>query len=380
MPAFSCSVILFDLDGVLVDSTRSVDRQWRIWSREHGIEEEKVVAIAHGVRTIEVIRTFAPQLDAEAEVRKLEEREAADHDGVVVMPGAVDAVRAIPAGRWCVVTSGTRRLATARLQLAGIPLPAVLITADDVVHGKPHPEPYLKAAELLGFAPAECLVIEDAFAGIRAAQGAGMKVIGFAGTYGRGDLREADAVVSGFAHLQVSLEKARLQVRVGSSTVASREKFSTVREATSDDIPAIVALTNAAFAVEKFIEGTRTDDAGVTEMMSRGVFLLGLAEAQRLVASVYVEVRGARGYFGMLAVDPARQGQGIGRAMVRAAEDYCRARGCTAMDLTTLSLRPELPPIYRRLGYVETGTEEFHPSRPLKNGVECYCIVMSREL
>ena len=141
MDTFRCAAILFDLDGVLVDSTGSVDRQWRAWARSQKIDEEKVMAIAHGVRAVEVMRAVAPHLDAEAEVRNLEKREAADHDGVSVMPGAVDLVRSIPDGRWGVVTSGSRHLATARLQLAGIPLPKVMITADDVTNGKPHPEP-----------------------------------------------------------------------------------------------------------------------------------------------------------------------------------------------------------------------------------------------
>src|ERR1700691_2278840 len=177
MIEFDCAAILFDLDGVLVDSTRSVERQWRAWAREQGLNGDQVANVSHGVRAIEVIRAVAPHLNAEAEVRKLESREANDRDGVAVMPGAIDLVRAIPDGRWCVVTSGTRHLATARLQLAGIPLPKVLITANDVTHGKPHPEPYLKGAQLLGVNPTKCLVIEDAPAGIQSAQAGGMKAI-----------------------------------------------------------------------------------------------------------------------------------------------------------------------------------------------------------
>jgi sugar-phosphatase len=209
MHTFHRSAILFDIDGVLVDSTRSVERQWRIWAREQGIDEEKVAAIAHGVRSIEVIRKLAPQLDAAAEVRKLESREVADHNSVAVMPGAADLIRAIPDGLWCVVTSGTRHLATARLQLAGIPIPKVMVTADDVAEGKPHPEPYLKGAKLLGMNPAECLVIEDAPAGIQSAHAGGMKVIALASTYPASALSEADAVVQRLDQIQIALDGSR---------------------------------------------------------------------------------------------------------------------------------------------------------------------------
>jgi sugar-phosphatase len=216
MTTIRCAAVLFDLDGVLVDSTRSVDRQWRIWCRELGVDEEKTVAYAHGVRAIEVIRTVAPHLDAEAEVRRLESREAADYEGVTVMPGAADLVRSIPPDRWCVVTSGTRHLAVARLQLAGIPAPKVMVTADDVTNGKPHPEPYLKGAGLLGVNPRECLVIEDAPAGIRSAHAAGMKVIALTSTYPASALGEADAVVEKLEQIRVGLDDpGMLTINVG---------------------------------------------------------------------------------------------------------------------------------------------------------------------
>jgi sugar-phosphatase len=203
MKVFNCAAILFDLDGVLVDSTRSVTRQWRRWAEELHLDPKKVVAIAHGVRSIEIIRTLAPQLDAVAEVAKLEKREADDQEGVAVMPGAADLVRAIPQGRWCVVTSGTRYLATARLKLANLPMPNVLVSADDVTKGKPDPEPYLMGARLLGVNPAECLVIEDAPAGIRAAHAGGMKAIAITSTYPASELHEADAVVQRLAQIEI---------------------------------------------------------------------------------------------------------------------------------------------------------------------------------
>jgi len=215
MTTFHCCAILFDLDGVLVDSTRSVERQWRAWAREQGIDEERVMAIAHGVRSIEVIRVVTPHLDGEAEVRKLESREADDRDGVVVMPGAVELVRAIPEGRWCVVTSGTRLLAITRLRLAEIPVPKVLVTADDVAYGKPHPEPYLRGAELLDVKPAECLVIEDTPAGIQSAHAGGMKAIAVTSTFLASALGEVDAVVQKLAQIHVGIDgKQKLAVTV----------------------------------------------------------------------------------------------------------------------------------------------------------------------
>lgn len=152
------------------------------------------------------------------------------------------------------------------------------------------------------------------------------------------------------------------------------------RIATSKDRLSLVDLINSAFAVETFLDATRTDESRLAAMMEKGRILVAEDDAGNLLASVYVELRGARGYLGMLAVDPARQRSGLGRRLVEAAEDRLRKLGCEAVDITVLSLRPELLPIYERLGYVETGTEEFHPSRPLRPGVECHCIVMSKLL
>lgn len=152
-----------------------------------------------------------------------------------------------------------------------------------------------------------------------------------------------------------------------------------IRLANSDDLERMIAVINAAFAIETFLEGTRTDSDRIAALMRKGKFLVG-EEANEIVACVYVELRGRRGYFGMLAVDPARQGSGWGRALVQAAEDYCRRRCCTAMDIDVLSLRTELPPFYEKLGYRQSGIEAFHPSRPLRPGIECHCVVMSKPL
>jgi sugar-phosphatase len=217
MPTFRCSAILFDLDGVLMDSTPSVSRQWSLWAREHNIDPEKAIEIIHGRPTIEGVRLLAPHLDVEAEAKKIEQCEVEDEEGVVVMPGAAELLKLLPPERWCVVTSGTRRLAMSRLRAGNLPIPEVLISADDVVNGKPNPEPYLKGAALLKMNPAECMVIEDAPAGIAAAHAAGMKVVGLMTTYLAAALQEADAIVPALADVSVDISNDGLTVKVDGS-------------------------------------------------------------------------------------------------------------------------------------------------------------------
>jgi predicted N-acetyltransferase YhbS len=115
-------------------------------------------------------------------------------------------------------------------------------------------------------------------------------------------------------------------------------------------------------------------------MMSKGTIMSAEDGDGQLLGCVYVEVRGVRGYLGQLAVDPAHQDKGLSRRLMAAGEEHLHRQGCEAVEITVLSLRPELPPIYRRYGYVETGTEEFHPSQALKPGTECHCIVMVKQL
>jgi ribosomal protein S18 acetylase RimI-like enzyme len=153
-----------------------------------------------------------------------------------------------------------------------------------------------------------------------------------------------------------------------------------VRSATREDMAAMIAVINAAFVVEDFIEGTRTDAANMSELMQKGEFLVAEGDARQVVACVYTEVRRDRGYLGMLAVDPRRQGSGLGRIMAEAAEKHLRERDCRWIDLRVLSPRRELLPFYEKLGYVQVRTEEFRPPRPLREGFECYGIIMSKAL
>lgn len=162
--------------------------------------------------------------------------------------------------------------------------------------------------------------------------------------------------------------------------VAARGGEAHVRQATAEDVPRVVELVNAAYAVETFLEGTRTSQEQVAAAMAKGTILVAEDESGELVASVYMELRGQRGYLGMLAVDPGRQGEGLASVVLRESEERMRAAGCEAVDITVLSLRPELLPIYRRFGFRETGTEPFDYGRVFREPMECHCIRMAKAL
>jgi len=193
MISIRCRGVLFDLDGVLVDSTPAVARAWAGWAREHGFEPDEVVKKAHGRPSITTIRELLPHADHAAEDREMERREIADVDGVIPLPGAMELLRALPLERWAIVTSCTRALAHVRIGAAGLPKPRHLVTATDVKHGKPDPEPYLKGAQILGVPASECIVIEDAPAGIRAGKAAGARVLALRTTASDAELQQAGA-------------------------------------------------------------------------------------------------------------------------------------------------------------------------------------------
>lgn len=199
MTTITCRAVLFDLDGVLADSTAIVDRVWRAWADERGLDGAAIMKTAHGRPAAEVISAAAPHLSAEAEVELLEKREADDDKGVVAIAGSSELVASLPDRSWAVVTSGTTPLASSRLVAIALPDPPVLITANDVDRGKPNPEGYLAAARRLGASPRDCVVIEDSPAGIEAARAAGMAVIGVTTTYAAEELTGVDVLVDTLA-------------------------------------------------------------------------------------------------------------------------------------------------------------------------------------
>lgn len=193
MIEISCAALLFDLDGVLINSTPAVARVWRRWALERGFNPDEVVARAHGRPSLTTVREYLPHADHEAENREVERREIEDLEGVVPLPGALDLLATLPQDRWTIVTSCTRPLAEVRIKAAGLPLPARMITSNDIQHGKPNPEPYLKGAAVLGFPTQDCIVLEDVPAGVRAGKSAGSRVIAFTTTVPTLPLKEAGA-------------------------------------------------------------------------------------------------------------------------------------------------------------------------------------------
>jgi len=172
-----CKGILFDMDGILISSLGSVERSWTKWAEMRGVDPALARSIAHGRRSVETIATLRPDLDAEKENLVIEGIEIEDTEGITVLPGVLELIGSLPRDRWTVVTSATEPLARVRLAAGGIPVPDRFIAAESVRQGKPDPAPYLAGAALLGFAPEECAVFEDAAAGAQAGRSAGCIVI-----------------------------------------------------------------------------------------------------------------------------------------------------------------------------------------------------------
>jgi sugar-phosphatase len=220
VPTFHVNAILFDLDGVLLDSTPSGSRIWTAWANQHHLDPAYVVHIGHGRPTVETVRLVAPHLDAPHQAELIEQAEIADVAGLEVLPGARALLAALPPDRYTIVTSGGRRLATTRLHAVGLPIPPTMITASDITRGKPDPQPYLAGAAALGFDPRTCLVFEDAPSGIRAAHAAGATVIALPTTYPQNELSTADLIIPSLAAVSATMDQAHnppLRIEIATS-------------------------------------------------------------------------------------------------------------------------------------------------------------------
>ncbi len=192
---------MFDMDGVLMSSLGSVERSWRIYAESRSVDPELAVKIAHGRRAIETVQALRPDLDAKSELRLIEDLEVGDNEGLVVLPGVKEMIAALPEDSWAIVTSATERLARSRLAVAGIAIPKYFVTAELVSEGKPHPEPYQRGAALLGIPVEQCLVVEDAPAGVASGKAAGCRVLAVLTTHPAGTLMAADWRVATLAEV-----------------------------------------------------------------------------------------------------------------------------------------------------------------------------------
>jgi sugar-phosphatase len=198
-----CQGILFDMDGVLISSLGSVDRSWTKWALLRDVDPACALAITHGCRAVDTIARLRPDLDVEAELKVIEEIECADNEGLLVLPGVLDLLAALPRDRWTVVTSATDRLARVRLAAGAIPVPERMVTSELVSRGKPYPDPFLAGAALLGFKPEDCVVFEDSSSGTQAGRAAGCTVVGTTFSHSAESLEAAHYLVEDLSGMVV---------------------------------------------------------------------------------------------------------------------------------------------------------------------------------
>jgi mannitol-1-/sugar-/sorbitol-6-phosphatase len=207
-----CKGILFDMDGVLISSLGSVERSWTKWAVQRGLDPGEVLKIVHGRRSIETVAYLRPDLDAAAENQIIEQLEIDDTEGVRALPGVQALLASLPKDRWTVVTSATEPLARVRLGAGSIPVPARIVTADSVKEGKPNPAPYLAGAALLGVAPEECIVFEDAASGVQSARAAGCTVVATTFSHTVEALRAAHYLVADLTGVVAETISARNEI------------------------------------------------------------------------------------------------------------------------------------------------------------------------
>jgi sugar-phosphatase len=204
---------LFDMDGTVLNSIAAAERIWAAWAVRHGVDVETFLPTIHGVRAIDTItRLNLPGVDAEAQAAFITEAEIEDVEGIVEIPGAAAFLNGLPKDRWAMVTSAPRDLALRRMAAAGIPEPAVMITAEDVQAGKPDPAGYLLAAKRLGLEPRDCLIFEDATVGIQAAEAAGAPLMIITTTH-QHPLETAHATLASYADIRVAIDSNGLHLQ-----------------------------------------------------------------------------------------------------------------------------------------------------------------------
>jgi len=208
--------LLFDNDGVIVSSIGSVNRCWRKWAAHYNVPVAPDWEIEHGTRAVDVMQKLVPGINVTEGLKLIEDMELEDVADLTVLPGVKNLLESLPMDRWAIVSSATYRLLVGRLKVANLPVPERIISGDRVVNGKPHPEPYIKGAELIHAAPKDCIVIEDAPSGVRAGKAAGCRVLGVLGTHSADELRAAGVewVVETLEHVKAEVVENGLRLRL----------------------------------------------------------------------------------------------------------------------------------------------------------------------
>jgi sugar-phosphatase len=206
--------LLFDMDGVLISSIESANRCWRRWAIHYGVPDAENYQVPHGVPGRQIIRELLPDVDQDEALHVIEQMEIDDAGEIQVLPGVRELLAGLPPERWTVVTSCTRRLLEVRLRIAGLPMPPKLICADDVTNGKPNPEPYLMGAAALGFAPEDCIVVEDAVSGVESGVAAGCRVLALLSSTPHSKLVKATWIARSLAVVKVAVEADGLTLTI----------------------------------------------------------------------------------------------------------------------------------------------------------------------
>ena len=206
--------LLFDLDGVLISSIASATRCWRRWAALHGVPDAESFNLPHGVPARNIVMMLRPDMDADAGLRIIEDMELEDVGDIEVLPGVKALLESLPEDRWAIVTSCTRRLFDGRIRAAGLPFPKHLVTADMVTRGKPDAEPYRRGAEMLGLAPEDCIVVEDAVVGVMAGKAAGCRVLAVLSSTPRTELGAATWIARSLAVVRVTARADALEVTI----------------------------------------------------------------------------------------------------------------------------------------------------------------------
>ncbi len=204
MKTFECDAIIFDMDGTLIDTNECIEYVWKKWGEKYNVEIKEVL---HGITALESVKILAPHLATKEMAQELEDMVLQEADKIKLIPGSKELILKLPKDSWTIATSATIEIVNTDFDVVGLPVPDQLITAEKVKNSKPHPEPFIKAAELLGTTPDKCIVFEDSLSGIEGAHKSGATVIGITTTHPKEKLKLAECTINDFSKVSLKINK-----------------------------------------------------------------------------------------------------------------------------------------------------------------------------